>query len=210
MLMIVRFNYFLFFILTAFLTSCVSKQVKTVGPLQAQWETKALITNQRENKRHSLNIDIYAIRDQKTRLEISALLGFQMASLVMSPEEVAFVIYPKKTYYYGKNSESALSRIIDLPLHPMNLSNIAFDQPIIGSGWRCTLDQNKLASQCENKERKITVNWLDRESGKKKVQIVAPQFEMQWLFSAPQTEVVLKNDQFKLKQPSGFKVIQIN
>lgn len=208
--MMTRFNYFLFLILTGFLTSCVSKPTRIAGPLQAQWETKALITNQKDNKRHSLNIDIYAIRDQKTRLEISALLGFQMASLVMSPEEIAFVVYPKKTYYFGKNSESAFSRIIDLPLHPMNLTNIAFDQPIIGPGWKCNLDQNKLVSQCENVERKITVNWQDRDAGKKKVQIVAPQFEMQWLFSAPQTEVVLKNDQFKLKPPSGFKVIQIN
>lgn len=204
------FNYFLFLIFAILITSCVSKPTKSVGPLQARWETKALITNQEENKKHSLNIDVYAIRDKNTRLEVSALLGFPIASLVMTPEDIAFVIYSKKTFYQGKNSESSLSRLFNLPLRPLSLANIAFDEPIIGEGWRCKFDQKSVVTQCENTDRKISVNWQDRDAGKKKVQIVAPQFEMIWLFSAPQTEVVLKDLQFKIKPPSGFKIIQIN
>src|SRR5687768_9944614 len=126
-------NYFLmlgFFLLTAFLTGCVTKTVKEGAFQKAEWETKALIKNLKENKNQSLNIDIYAVKNERARFEISAILGYQVASLVMSPSDISYAIYPQKTFFYGKNSERAFRRIIDLPLHPMNLANIAFDEPI--------------------------------------------------------------------------------
>jgi hypothetical protein len=208
--MTTRFNAFFFLVLTLLLSSCVTKTVKEVAPQKAQWETKALIKNLRENKTQSLNIDIYAIKNQRARLEISALMGFQVASLVMSPAEISYVIYPQKTFFYGRNSERAFSRMIDLPLHPMNLANIAFDEPVRGQGWKCTLDAMGAISQCENSGRGILVAWAERNEGQKKVRITAPQFEMQWQFSAPQTEVQFKSELFTLKQPAGFKAVQIN
>ncbi|MNT61890.1 hypothetical protein D3C72_1995640 [compost metagenome] len=56
----------------------------------------------------------------------------------------------------------------------------------------------------------MVVQWLSRSEGSKKVVITAPQFEMQWHFKAPQTEVQFKNELFTLRQPEGFKPIQLN
>jgi len=205
-----RINAFLFLFLTFSLSACVTKTVKEGAYQRAQWETKALIKDQRQNKAQSLNIDIYAIKNERARLEITALLGFQVASLVMSPSEISYIIYPQKAFYYGRNSEHAFSRMLDMTLHPMNLVNIAFDEPIRGPGWKCGLDTLGWLSHCENSQRGMSVTWSERNEGKKKVVITAPQFEMQWQFSAPQTEVQFKKDLFTLKQPSGFKAIQIN
>ena len=205
-----RINAFLFFVLTITLSGCVTKTVREGAYQKAQWETKALIKDEKHNKTQSLNIDIYAIKNDRARLEISALLGFQVASLVMSPTEITYAIYPQKSFYYGRNSEQAFARMIDLPLHPMNLTNIAFEEPVRGSGWKCELDSAGYLSQCENKSRALQIVWSDRQEGKKKVVITAPQFEMQWQFSAPQTEVQFKSELFTLKQPAGFKAIQIN
>lgn len=207
-----RINYFLSgILLTLFTSGCVSKTVKEGGVFQkAQWETKALIKNQRENKTQSLNIDVYAIKNERARFEISALMGFQVASLVMSPVEISYILFPQKKFYYGRNSERAFQNFINLPLHPMNLANIAFEEPVRGPGWKCSLDQVGWISQCENIQRSIRVVWSERKEGQKKVLITAPQFEMQWQFSAPQTEVQFKKELFTLKQPSGFKAIQIN
>lgn len=208
--MMTRFNAFFFLILTFILSSCVTKTVREAAPQKAQWETKALIKNLKEKKTQSLNIDIYAIKNQRARLEITALMGFQVASLVMSPVEISYVIYPQKSFFYGRNSERAFSRMIDLPLHPMNLSNIAFDEPVRGPGWKCLLDAMGVISQCENSIQEILIVWTERSEGQKKVRITAPQFEMQWQFSSPQTEVQFKSELFTLKQPAGFKAIQIN
>ncbi|MDG0814738.1 hypothetical protein [Bdellovibrio svalbardensis] len=214
-----RFN--LFFVSPAFVSlvlfcatwvfsGCATKPVHEGGFQKAQWETKALIRNLKEQKTQSVNIDIMAIKNDRARLEITALLGFQVASLVMSPKEISYAIYPEKKFYYGRNSESAVARMIGLPLHPMNLTYIAFDEPVRGMGWKCYSDAIGLIARCENAQRAIRVEWKDRNEGQKKVVITAPQFEMQWLFKAPQTEVEFKSETFTLKQPEGFKAIQIN
>ncbi|WP_413569230.1 hypothetical protein ACLWBD_01005 [Bdellovibrio sp. HCB117] len=208
--MMTTINYFLLIVLTAFVSGCVTKTVKQGAYQKAQWETKALIKDEKQNKTQSLNIDIYAIKNERARLEISAMLGYQVASLVMSPSEISYVIYQQKTFFYGRNSERAFSRMIDLPLHPMNLANIAFDEPVRGPGWQCTLATDGWISQCDNLQRNLRVVWSNRNEGEKKVVITGPQFEMQWQFPAPQTEVQFKNDLFTLRQPSGFKAIQIN
>ncbi len=205
-----RFNYFFMFVLTLFLSGCVTKTVKEGAFQKAQWETKALIKNQKENKTQSLSIDIFAIKNERARFEITALLGFQVASVVMSPTEISYTVYPQKTFFYGRNTERAFANVIGMPLHPMNLANIAFDEPVRGPGWKCGLDPAGLIYQCENIAKQTRVEWLDRKEGQKKVVITAPQFEMQWLFEAPKTEVQFKSELFTLRQPQGFKAIQLN
>lgn len=206
-----RINLFLFLFSTACLVGCATKPVKKEGTYQrAQWETKALIKNLRENKSQSLSIDIFAEKNARVRLEVAALMGFQVASLVMSPQEISYIIYSRKAFFHGRNSERAFSQVINLPLHPMNLMNIAFDEPVQGPNWLCSFDTFGLPSHCENLQKEIRVDWSDRNQGQKKVKIAAPQFEMQWQFSAPKTEVQFKEDLFILKQLPGFKAIQIN
>jgi hypothetical protein len=203
-------NYFLFTLILLAIAGCATKP-KIIGPLQqAQWETKALIKDLKTNKSQSLNIDIYAVKNDRARLEISALMGFQVASLVMDNKDISYAIYPQKKFFYGKNSEEAFSRVINLPLHPMNLINVAFEEPVRGSGWQCAKDQSGQLASCTNAERKMRIVWSGRVDGAKKVLITAPQFEMQWAYQAPQTEVQFKPELFTLRQPNGFKAIQIN
>lgn len=206
-----RINLFLALALPLIFSACATKPLKTEGLQNAQWESKALIRDLKANKTQSVNIDVLAVRKDRARFEITALLGFQVASVVMTNNDMAYIIYPQKTFSYGKASEAAFSKLLNLPLHPMNLSNIAFEDPIQGPGWRCFRDVNTgLISSCENKERMLSVEWLERNKGSKKVLIKAPQFEMQWHFDPPQTDVQFKSETFSLKQPNGFKAVQIN
>jgi hypothetical protein len=192
------------------LSGCATSPVTSGGYEKAQWATKAMIRDLKENKTQTLNIDILAIKNQKARFEISAMLGYQVGSLVMNQQDIAFIIYPKKVFYYGRNSERALSQLLDLPLHPMNLTYIAFDEPVRGQGWQCLKGLDGFLISCENPARKLLIKWIERKEGTKKVVITAPQFEMQWYFENPQTEVQFKNEIFTLKQPEGFKAIQLN
>lgn len=204
-------NYFLLFFLTVLFTGCVTKPVAPVGAYEnAQWESKALIKNLRENKNQSVSIDILAAKDQSMRMEVTALMGYQVASVVVNPAEVSYINYPQKVFYSGANTENAIARVLNLSLHPLNLSKIAFEQPLSGTGWKCSLDTMGLISHCDNLQKKISVKWSDRNQGQKKVTITAPQFEMLWHFEAPQTKVEFKEGLFTLKQPQGFKAIQIN
>lgn len=193
-----------------FLAACATTQVSRNNEIaSAQWETKAVVKNLREGRINSLDIDILGMRNERIRFEINALFGVQIASLVMSPTEISFIYYPQKKFYYGKNSENALAQLMEFPLHPMNLSYIAFDQPMKGAGWACKYDKAKLISECEQSARKVSVKWLDRNGLSKRVLITAPGFEMHWNFKEPQTSVQFKASIFTLSQPDGFKAIQI-
>jgi hypothetical protein len=193
-----------------FLYACAEKPIKETLPKQAKWESKARIKNLKENKTQNLDIDIYAIKNEKARIEVSAVLGTNVASLVMSPTDISYIIFPQKKFFSGKNSANAILGIVNLPLHPMYLSSIAFDDPLRGGGWKCQHGPDGKVSQCENVNKEIKISWYDRNKGEKNVSIVAPLFEMDWHFSAPQTDVQFKPEVFVLKQPPGFKAIQIN
>lgn len=203
-------NHIMTMFLTFTLAGCVSHPLKQDSFRQAQWETKVQIKDLRENKNRSLAIDVYAIKNDRARLEVTAFLGFQVASLVMSSSEISYAVYPEKKFYFGKNSETAFQNVLKFPLHPMNLINIAFDEPIRGAGWSCARDAAGAIESCENQRKQLKALWAARKDGAKKVLITGPQFEMQWYFYPPKTEVQFKSDLFTLKQPNGFKAIQIN
>ncbi len=92
----------------------------------------------------------------------------------MSPSEILYVIYPQKAFFYGRNSERAFSRMIDLTLHPMNLANIAFDEPVRGPGWKCGLDTAGLLSQCENLQKGNSCCVVGSQRGKKESHYYGP------------------------------------
>lgn len=191
------------------LMSCASApKMRETNFQNAQWETKAVIKNLKSGAINSLKIDILAIRNTRARFEITALFGFQVASLVMSPQDISFIYYPKKEFYFGKNSEKALRSLVDLPLHPMNLSYVAFDEPIRGPGWVCQAGADRLVGLCQQASRGLNVKWT-RTGNEKKIVISSPDVEMSWFFNAPQTSVQFKPAVFTLTQPQGFKAIQL-
>ncbi|MGZ3745458.1 MAG: hypothetical protein ACXWRE_05670 [Pseudobdellovibrionaceae bacterium] len=204
-----------FFTVCLYLVSCGTQPVRPSLPQgsllqRAQWETKAVIRDLKENKSHSIDIDILGEYPNKLRMEVSALMGTHVASLVLNGDEVHYALYPRKKFFYGKATEDAFLPLMNMPLHPYNFLNIAYDVPMRGIGWVCTKDPNNLPTECFQANRQIKVQWLDRTpEGQKKVLITAPSFEMKWLFKTPQTEVQFKNETFVLEAPSDFKTIQL-
>lgn len=192
------------------MAACASTQKMAETNYQtAQWETKAVVKTLKTGAINSMKIEIWAIRNNRARFEITALFGFQVASLVMSPQDISFIYYPRKEFYFGKNSERALKSLIDLPLHPMNLSYVAFDEPIRGQGWICKAGVDRLVESCQHAGRGLSVKWMNRNNGEKKIVITSPEIEMSWFFNAPQTSVQFKPAVFTLSQPDGFKAIQL-
>lgn len=194
---------------------CVTQKVietskMGIGVNSAQWETQAVIKNLSENKNSKVDIDIFAIKNDRARFEISAILGFQVASLVTAPKSVTYINYAEKKYFFSNNSSKNIETALNIPINLSNLSFIAFEQPISGPGWKCYEEPNGILSKCENISKALSVSWMERRQGTKKVVLTAPQFEMQWFFKSPKTNVQFKSDIFSLKQPNGFKAIQIN
>lgn len=178
---------------------------------KAKWETKAVVRDLKANKTHALDIDILANFPQNFRMEVSALMGVQVASLTLNNDEVSYALYHQKKYYHGKATEASFVSLMSIPLHPVNFMNIAFDSPMNGAGWICTRSADNVIAECNQTARSIKVTWSDRTpEGQKKVVISGPSFEMRWLFRPPQTEVQFKDETFRLEAPAEFKTIQLN
>lgn len=196
------------------LAACGTHPVKTSEPgvtsKQEQWETKAVIRDLQNNKTHSVDIEVLADYSGKLRMEISALMGVQIASLVLNQEDIRYAIYPQKRFFQGRASDSSFLPLMNVPLHPKNFLNLVFDAPMKGPGWECVRGADNMVSECNQAARKIKVQWLERTpEGQKKVVISGPTFEMRWLIRPPQTEVQFKNDTFHLEAPEEFKTVQL-
>lgn len=197
------------------LVSCGTKPIKSpVVPgaalQKAKWETKAVIRDLKANKSHSVDIDILGDYPGKLRMEVSALMGTQVASLALNDDEIRYAIYPQKKFFEGKANEGSFMLLMNVPLHPRNFMSIAYDTPMRGTGWTCSKGTDGFISECNQAAKGVKVVWSDRTvEGQKKVLISGPTFEMRWLFKPPQTEVQFKDETFSLQAPSEFKTIQL-
>lgn len=205
----------LFFVLMGlYLASCATQPKKALPPgatiEKLQWETKAVVRDLKANKSHTLDIDILGDYPKNFRMEVSALMGVQVASLTLHDAEINYALYHQKKFYQGKASESSFLPMMNVPLHPVNFMNIAYDLPLQGSDWSCSNGADHKIAECSQNGRGVKVVWGERTpEGQKKVLISGPSFEMRWLFKPPQTEVQFKDDTFRLEAPAEFKTIQL-
>ena len=181
----------------------------TISKVGLKWETKAQVRDFKNNKNTNLNIDIISTENAYLRMEITATLGYPVASYVSAPKTLKFAIYPQKKFYFGANSDEALRPLLGFPLDPNVFQSIVYDKAI--RGWTCSLGDDGLVNSCKHMTKKgeVVVVWQERKEATKRVVIHGPQFEMQWLFvsSAPLNPV--KADVFKLEAPSGYSVIPL-
>src|SRR5437868_12979263 len=99
----------LFLFISLFLVSCATQPKKTQPPggalEKAKWETKAVVRDLKENKSHSVDIDILGDYPKDFRMEVSALMGVHVASMVLHDQEIRYALYNQKKFYQGKASE---------------------------------------------------------------------------------------------------------
>lgn len=203
--------YLLTIIVLVFQVGCALKMKKdtaaTVDDLAAfSWETKASIRDIKKNKTNQVTIDLVAIKNQKLRLEASATLGYQVGSVIMNQNEFIAIIYPQKKILKGPLNEQILVRTFKMPIPPIALYAIAFDESIKGKGWKCQYDENKLVSQCENGISKV--EWVNRKENTKLVKISSDAFEMNWFFKAPEIKEITP-ELFTAELPVGYQTQEI-
>src|SRR6187402_723919 len=152
----------LFFIfISLILVSCATQPKKIMPPgaavEKAQWETKAVVRDIKANKSHSLDIDILGNYPKDFRMEVSALMGVQVASLNLHGQDISYAIYNQKRFYQGKASEASFMPLMNIPLNPVNFMNIAYDNPLQGSGWACDRGPDGKVMECNQAGRGIKV-----------------------------------------------------
>lgn len=177
---------------------------------EAKWESRLRIRDLNKKSSQSASVDVLARKKTKEmRLEMSALMGVPVASFVMNDSEFSGALYRQKQFIQGPLSERALQPVLRIPLSPQLIRDLVFDEAPRGGDWRCQRESaTQLVSTCQSKSRQLDVSW-DRKSELRTARVRHPNFEIDWVFQPPSTEVQFKDGTFVLSPPQGFRVIQL-
>ncbi len=199
------FKNFSYFFITVFLAGCATKNVEYSSTKQeGQWEAKAQIRNFKDNTTKTVNMDVMAIKDRALRMEVSATLGIQVASVLMKNKNITILVHPQKRALIGVADEKSLEAIIKTPINPQWLYGAFFDSAL--EGWDCEGDP---VSICKSPNGEM-IKWTDRDGEKKRITIECPQYTMQILVKNYQTKVQSPDKAFNLEIPETYKKFKIN
>ena len=164
----------------------------------------------KDNKKHRsfiLYLKANAIRDEKMRLDLTSSLGGHVASLVLTGNDLKYVLVPQKRYFEGSSRAESLRPVLSMPLDPRWLYDIFFDQPIRSPGWSCS-SENTLVKDCQNPDLGLKVSWSERMGAKRTVVVDHEMGRLQMNFQNWKPDLDRRANLFALETPSGFQKIK--
>lgn len=191
--------------------SCSHEPVRQSGLQKAKWETKLQMKDLERQALYPLYADIIGFKNEKMRIEFSAILGLPVATLVLNKGSFQAIVYKEKKYYAGKLDDQTLQKILKVPMSAQWIYAIAFDENIRGANWNCEtsmLEKTSAPQACVNNKMGYEIQWSRKDDATKLVHVKTQKIEVNWYFQAPVTEFEDKPESYELKVPEGFQVIK--
>ena len=126
---------------------------------EGQWRGKALIKDKELNKSYLVHLNMNAVRNSSARLDVTSTLGTGVASLVVTPEELRYVLFEQKRFYAGPPKASAMKPILSMPFDPRLLHNLLFGELITDAGWSCRTLESPTRDACTESASQTEVTW---------------------------------------------------
>lgn len=173
-------------------------------------ETKAQIKDLKKDESHNVKIEIILLNQQAIRMEISALFGFPIASIIMTPRLIQYALHTSKEYVEGPFSAKTLYPIFKQNIDPRILWNVIHNRSPDSSDLKCFKDSALRPIYCKGLFG-IRVDWAydANDKLKKRIEIKNPQFEMIWVFKGQSPLDSAQNETFVLKKPDGYQEIRL-
>ncbi|WP_051056723.1 DUF4292 domain-containing protein [Pseudobdellovibrio exovorus] len=198
---------FLFMILGLIWSGCSKKSVEISDTSSAYLiETKAQIKN--DGDTNSVTIEIALLPQQAIRMEISATLGVSVATVVMTPTQISYLLHSNKQFYTGPFHEKTLYPVFKKNIDPTILWRVVHDQVPQSAQLKCEVDADKRPLVCRDSEGTL-VKWQYLADHRRRIDITSNRFEMRWLFTHQSVMSNYQNETFVLKKPSDYKEIII-
>ena len=193
------------FVAALFLFSCASESVKVVGPSTPLLiETKARVKNSKES--NNVKIDIALSPNKVIRLEVTALMGYRVASVLMTPQKIQYAIHTNLTYGEGPFNARTMFPIFKQNIDPRIIWRVINNQNPQSADLTCQVDENERPIACSGNNGS-TVKWTYEDAPYKKIEIKSGGFEMNWIFKDQRVLGDSQTETFVLKKPEGYKEI---
>lgn len=193
---------------------CVSKgprvESETSEFQTARWKSEATIFDLKNKKENSIKISIVGEKNHRARLEVTALLGYPVASVVLQKDAIKAALHTQKQFIFGDADSETINRILKVNLTSIEILQILFDQNLSPQRWKCDSSSAKKVSLCQSLKTNTQIRWVERADLQKKIVIESSRIKVEWSFDVPQTSVEVKEALFRLEPLPGYKTIQIN
>lgn len=200
---------FLFNILAVILlfSGCSSQKIAQTSPEDAVLiQTKAQIKN--DNETNTVKIDIALLPRKAIRLEISASLGVSVATVLLTPTEIAYALHSTKQFAVGPFNEKTLYPVFKKKIDPRILWRSINNQPMTNLNLKCEIDPEQRPLKCSATDG-TQIKWSYDEPPRKRIDIISNRFEMNWIFREQNLLDGSQNETFVLKKPDNYQEIII-
>lgn len=194
-------------LLSVFISGCASHQLQAPGAKDAVLiQTKALIKNDSES--NTVKIEIALLPEQAIRLEISASLGVSVASVLLTPTEIAYALHANKQYVAGPFNAKTMYPIFKKKVDPRILWYAIHNRSMSSLKMNCENDAEKRPIKCVGQDG-TSITWKYEEAPRKRIDIISNNFEMNWIFRDLSPLDPTQNRTFVLKKPANYQEIII-
>jgi hypothetical protein len=192
-------------VLLSSLSSCGNKTIQSVTTLTPLLiETKAQIKSPTESR--NVKIDIALSPNRAIRLEVTAILGYRVATVLMTPQKIQYALHTNQTYFEGPFNARSMYPIFKQALDPRIIWRIIHGLSPQSAQLICQTDLNQKPILCTGPDS-LMIKWTYEEAPKKRIQIKNSQFEMNWIFKDQTLLNESQTETFVLKKPDGYKEI---
>lgn len=197
----------------AFTVGCAGTPEKPQSGDIQHIESKALIEDKTKNSSNSASIDLFYLQNDVIRMEVTALLGYRLGSLVMNQQKVTYALHPQKAFVEGPFVARTMKPLFRQDLDPKLIWAVVFDRDLRGYGFTCNEMPTKTTS-CEGSGATqgvtVAVQQIgDTNSGLKKITIENANLKFVWLYKAFKKHNKSYNETFVLNQPEEYRLITI-
>lgn len=187
---------FLFFVLS----SCVTQPIQEGISVSAfELSTKAQVTDKESDESHNVDIQIITLLDKAVRLDVTALFGYRVAEMTLTPQKIQMTNRERKQFIEGPFKSETLKPLFGQPFDPRLIWHVA---------------HNRVLKDGLYYGAKVQTELLSKSPGdlfqKQKITIEDNKFKMVWLIKSKESlsGSLSYNETFILSRPDDFKLIQ--
>ena len=177
-------------------------------------ESKALIEDKAKNTSNSASIDLFYLQNEVIRMEVTALLGYRLGSLVMNQQKVNYALHPQKAFVEGPFTARTMRPLFRQELDPRLIWAVVFDRDLKSFGFTCnTIAKTETCQGAGAALQGVSVTTQQMgvtETGPlKKITIENANLKFVWLYKAIRKHNKSYNETFVLNKPDDYRLITI-
>lgn len=196
-----------------FMAGCAGTQEKPQAGDIKYVESKALIEDKAKNSSNSASIDLFYLQDDVIRMEVTALLGYRLGSLVMNSQKVAYALHPQKAFVEGPFAARTMKPLFRQDLDPRLIWAVVFDRDLKTFGFNCNMVAKTQTCLGAGTTEGVSVTLQqvgESETGPlKKITIENAKLKFVWLYKAIKKHNKSYNETFVLNKPEDYRLITI-